>query len=298
MRSIWKRLITVTAVCLTTAWGGILWSGAADAAAVDSGSLTMTSDPGDFVGGGVPHSYSTQAGDVFSTSGGDSAITAFVSAANGDFWFLSFAAPTGQVLAPGTFSGAIRFATSAAPGLDVEGIGRGCNTVTGSFTVTDLTIVQGFIQTFDVTFEQHCEGAAAALRGDLRIQNPPPPPPLQLGVGVSSQGTASRLDGKATVQGTVTCSQATPVNVRGELTEVAHRTIIRGTVNVTVSCTPDAPAAWQATVDPIGTTPYQNGDAEAAVTASATDPFFGNLITVDETAVVRLKQVQGLPLAA
>jgi hypothetical protein len=53
-------------------------------------------------------------------------------------WTLDFAAPQGQALAAGTtHDNAARypFQTSTEPGLSLYGDGRGCNTVTGSFTV-------------------------------------------------------------------------------------------------------------------------------------------------------------------
>jgi hypothetical protein len=33
------------------------------------------------------------------------------------------------------------------------------------------------VQTFDATFEQHCEGGAPAARGEIHISNSPGPPP-------------------------------------------------------------------------------------------------------------------------
>ena len=79
---------------------------------------------------------------------------------------LTFAAPPGDVLAPGTYSNAARYPfNGTSPGLSVIGNGRGCNTITGSFTVTEIGFspVDGSLASFGVTFTQHCEGAAPAL---------------------------------------------------------------------------------------------------------------------------------------
>src|SRR5205814_471376 len=51
----------------------------------------------------------------------------------------------------------------------VVGDGRGCNTLAGSFQVLQVTYGAGnTIAAFDATFEQHCEGAVPALRGEIR----------------------------------------------------------------------------------------------------------------------------------
>jgi hypothetical protein len=52
----------------------------------------------------------------------------------------------------------------------------GCNEVTGSFTITKAVFGPArYVQAFDATFEQHCDGSPATL-GEVHISNPPPPP--------------------------------------------------------------------------------------------------------------------------
>jgi hypothetical protein len=92
---------------------------------------------------------------------------------------VNIAAPPGEPLAIGSYTGAVRaeFRPTGTPGLDVFGDGRGCNTLTGQFDVNELSHAPtGELLIFDATFEQHCEGADAALYGRIRIENPPPPP--------------------------------------------------------------------------------------------------------------------------
>ncbi|HEY6475273.1 MAG TPA: hypothetical protein VI456_01755, partial [Polyangia bacterium] len=58
------------------------------------------------------------------------------------------------------------FESPGHPGLDVSGDGRGCDTVTGQFQIQDVQWSSGgSLTSFTATFEHHCEGGAAALRG-------------------------------------------------------------------------------------------------------------------------------------
>jgi HYR domain len=92
---------------------------------------------------------------------------------------VNIAAPPGEPLTLGSYTGAVRaaFRGPGEPGLDVFGDGRGCNTVSGQFDVTELSYAPtGELLVFDATFEQHCEGGPAALFGRIRIESTPPPP--------------------------------------------------------------------------------------------------------------------------
>jgi hypothetical protein len=85
-------------------------------------------------------------------------------------WTLDFAAPQDQQLLPGTYPNATRFPFQAptTPGLSFYGCGRGCNTLSGQFTVMEAVYaVDGTVQRFHATFEQHCEGGGPALRGEI-----------------------------------------------------------------------------------------------------------------------------------
>ena len=74
-------------------------------------------------------------------------------------------------------------------GLDWSGEGRGCNTLTGWFVVDSVVYEGVTLAAIDLRFEQHCEGGAAALHGEIHwniddTTNPPPgpvvPPPAGL----------------------------------------------------------------------------------------------------------------------
>lgn len=134
-------------------------------------SLTMNSDPGDYIGGGQFYYY-TPADGAFSAQSSPQVITISFNTPNfSDWWYLNFAAPSGQSLIPGSYPGAARypFQTANQPGLSVYGEGRGCNTLTGSFQVLQSSFdSSGNVLAFDATFIQYCEGGTAALRGEIR----------------------------------------------------------------------------------------------------------------------------------
>lgn len=135
-------------------------------------SLTMFSDPGDYIGGGQFQFY-TPAEGTFSAQRNyaEGVSLSFNTASYDHWWYLDFAAPNNQPLSVGTYAGAVRFPFqgTSQPGLSVYGDGRGCNTLTGSFQVLDVTYdASNAVASFDATFEQYCEGGTAALRGEIR----------------------------------------------------------------------------------------------------------------------------------
>jgi hypothetical protein len=88
------------------------------------------------------------------------------------WWDLDFRAPDNDVLVPGFYPNAQRaaFADPGHPGIDFGGSGRGCNTITGEFTVLDIAF-DGAGEPYRVAidFVQHCEGFTPALRGKVRF---------------------------------------------------------------------------------------------------------------------------------
>ncbi|MDP9396045.1 MAG: hypothetical protein M3Q27_18045 [Actinomycetota bacterium] len=130
---------------------------------------TMAGDAGDYISGGRSYSYSASR-DGISAAGSESRVSVSVDGANGDWWTADFEAPSGDILAPGTYDGATRYPfNGTGPGLSVSGNGRGCNTLTGSFTIKQIAFspLDGRLTRLQAGFEQHCEGATAALRGEV-----------------------------------------------------------------------------------------------------------------------------------
>lgn len=147
----------------------------------DSGSfLYMNSEPGDYIGGGREHLYTFQDAHIRASGNYDSGVSGAVDSIDGShWWYLDFAAPDGQPLEVGSYTGAARFPfqETTQPGLSVSGDGRGCNTLTGQFDVAEIQYApDGSPAVVDITFEQHCEGGDAALFGRFRYESDGPVP--------------------------------------------------------------------------------------------------------------------------
>jgi hypothetical protein len=64
------------------------------------------------------------------------------------------------------------FRTLGHPGLDVSGDHRGCNMVSGSFVVQEISIVGGEVRRLRASFDQHCEGGATHAVGCISFTAP------------------------------------------------------------------------------------------------------------------------------
>ena len=262
-----------------------------------TGSASFTGDPGDWITGGGSYKYSTEVGDRLTLVGSEANdyVRVGIDGANGDWWTVEFAAPRGQRLTAGTYTDARRypFQPSTSPGLDYSGNGRGCNQLGGTFTIEAISFgPRGYVERLDATFEQHCEFGTAAARGEVHVSNPPPPAELALDLAVSTSGTASALNGKATIGGTVDCSTPVRVQLSGRVTQLKDNVLVRGDYSTAVDCVPGAGTAWSATADPTGTAPFRRGLVEVTTHGQATDPNYGTVVRVDKTTVVRLERVQ------
>lgn len=114
-------------------------------------------------------------------------------------WQLWLSSPAMTELAVGDYEGSQRWPFQAPdqPGLSVSGDGRGCNMSGGRFSVREnVTAIDGTLVHFAADFEQHCEFAAPALYGSVRIDSAVP--------------TASPPRGSPTRTGTPTAGPATP----------------------------------------------------------------------------------------
>jgi hypothetical protein len=169
----WLLVLTATAVAVGR-------TAPAPALAVPglAGTLEMTSEPGDFVGGGRSYTYSTLLADHFSAYG--TAVYVEIGLNRNplrpgpdiDYWQLRFVAPAGQRLEPGTYR-AERDPTRPpdVAGLDVFGQARGCNLGVGTFTVDEVVRdPEQRVVLFSARFEQRCEPGAPALRGTVRVR--------------------------------------------------------------------------------------------------------------------------------
>jgi hypothetical protein len=135
-------------------------------------SLYLTGDEGDYVSGGQALFFTPNDG-VFaaSTNYYKGVSVTFHTPTYTNWWNLDFAAPNNQNLTVGKYTGAVRFPFQASnqPGLDVFGDGRGYNGLKGNFEVKEIKYgAAGAVTSFWATFEQPCEGAFPAARGEIR----------------------------------------------------------------------------------------------------------------------------------
>lgn len=156
---------------------------AASCAASAETRLALKSDAGDYIGQGQSYLY-TDANATFRYSKNyDNGITLNIESGSA-WWTLNLAAPANAQLQPGSYLAATRFPFQASnePGLDFSGSGRGCNRLTGRFDIFEVSYdAQGVVTGINATFEQHCEGATPALRGQLSYN-------LVTPMGISSVG--------------------------------------------------------------------------------------------------------------
>ncbi|KAF0811738.1 hypothetical protein IGB42_03755 [Andreprevotia sp. IGB-42] len=132
-------------------------------------SLQFKSEPGDYIGQGKNATWQETDGTFTINKNFDKGVSVSFNGGTA-WWSLDFAAPGEVPLLVQAYEEAQRFPFQSItkPGLNVSGSGRGCNTVTGRFDVLELTYkTNGDIDRFAANFEQHCEGANAALKGTV-----------------------------------------------------------------------------------------------------------------------------------
>jgi hypothetical protein len=131
-------------------------------------SLTLNSDPGDFIGEGKISFFTPDDGNFTAFNFTGSCCVNLSFQGQFEFWSLQFASPSG-LLTVGTYA-----SVEGQPVMNIFGDGRACNTLTGSFTVLEASFaVDGSLLSLDATFEQHCDGAVPALRGEIRFNAHP-----------------------------------------------------------------------------------------------------------------------------
>lgn len=169
---------TVVVFCFVLMAASLVGVQTAHAATTGTTSVTFVSEPGDFIGQGQQLLFTPSASTVITPSGDASYLTINVTQGTigtpGSHWLtFNFAAAPGAPLTTGTYTGAGRapFRGPGQPGIDINGDGRGCNTITGQFTVTEIGFTAtGSLADLALTYEQHCEGAVPALFGEIRYQ--------------------------------------------------------------------------------------------------------------------------------
>ncbi len=132
-----------------------------------SSSIDLTSDAGDFIGGGSAYSY-TKADAEITVTVANAHLTIRV---NGDeTWSGDFVLPdTYTQLEAGTYNNLSRFPfhDTSVGGLSWSGEGRGCNTLTGEIVINSVVYDGTTLVEIDLEFTQYCEGGVPALHGDI-----------------------------------------------------------------------------------------------------------------------------------
>jgi hypothetical protein len=140
--------------------------------------LAFTSDPGDYIGAGESHRYTLADGGwnvraVMTPTGAIGGVTVSIrpQPPSAVSWDLGMTAPPGEMLRVGSYENARRLPFNGTqPGLDFGGSGRGCNGLNGRFEILTLQIGPGnTLERLHAVFEQHCDGAPPALRGEVLV---------------------------------------------------------------------------------------------------------------------------------
>ena len=142
------------------------------AGVAQSFTLSYTSDPGDPIGLGLSATYTEIDGTGSLSMDGDGGVYfEFDHATNPAIdWYVGLAAADDAQLVAGTYADVQRYPSQAAghPGLTWRGMGRSCSLLSGSFTVTSVTWDYfSMPERISTTVEQHCNGGAPALHGQL-----------------------------------------------------------------------------------------------------------------------------------
>jgi hypothetical protein len=126
--------------------------------------VLLSSDPGDWVGGGIFKLYTPPTSPISVTSSG-SLISVGVGGFNGQFQSMLGTNP----IKAGYYGNLHRFpfGNPMKGALDFSGNGRGCNTLSGWFAVDKIVYSGTTMTALDMRFEQHCEEGATALRGAI-----------------------------------------------------------------------------------------------------------------------------------
>ncbi|HEX4509543.1 MAG TPA: hypothetical protein VH328_05670 [Burkholderiaceae bacterium] len=136
--------------------------------------VSFHGDSGDYITGGQAYDYDTNNSIIQYSRNFDGGVSATIT---GDAtWNFDSATPSGTSFGKGTYLNAQRypFQDPDVPGLDLSGDGRGCNTLTGNFSVWKSQFdASGNPLKLDLTFEQHCEGSQPAAYGELLLNSAP-----------------------------------------------------------------------------------------------------------------------------
>lgn len=141
-----------------------LWRPPSGAMPAGVNAIYLESDSGDPVGQGGTHLFTTATATLTLVgSGGSITFNVTNPTWSGDFWRMTGIPQFAVGYYPGLRG--IYFANPAKGAISVSGPGGVCNILTGWFVIDHITFAQYAVTELDMRFEQHCNGAAPALRG-------------------------------------------------------------------------------------------------------------------------------------
>ncbi len=192
------------------------------ASASASGNIVITafSDPGSYIGNGVPQEFDATNASFSGTATPTGLSLSATGGTEGSSWTFIVDPPPGTGFRVGYYP-KVQMAGNGSQawgyaGLDIGNSSAGCGgRITGWIEVRDLAVSGSAITRLDLLYEQHCDGGVYAVFGQIRIGEPQPP-----GLIVSSDsitwplipgmGTGTRGD---TVPVFVRNTSATPVPI-------------------------------------------------------------------------------------
>jgi hypothetical protein len=198
--------------CALSGW--VVLSGSSPSFSSETANLVLNSQPGSFIGGGQDWNITYTPQSVGPNGFFDAQITQTLATGQPDFisftmgsdlvnpiTFATLDFSTVQLgipLQPGTYDNAERatFADPVHPGLDVTFQNRGSNTLTGSFTINELSFFKDMnnvlqIGSFSVSYQQSSDNNTSNISGtftfDAGVASVPEPSSLvMLGLGATA----------------------------------------------------------------------------------------------------------------
>jgi hypothetical protein len=172
-----KSLLMIAVVA--TAGGGLAeGSGRAAASKLQSPFSTMVvtafSETGDLIAEGSQAEFDSSNAVITGGVAGDELDITASGGTLGNTLLFDIAPPHGAVFAAGEYLSVQQTPSRQArhPGLNITSINESCSTDTGSFEVREIAYSGKAISSLDLLYEQHCNGAAAALFGEIRFGEP------------------------------------------------------------------------------------------------------------------------------
>jgi hypothetical protein len=135
--------------------------------------LFLDSQTGDYIGQGLDYTYTAgQRSFQISTNSKNGVSIRAQGPTISDYWSIDFAAAGGAPLALGAYESAERLWFTSGNGLEVSGMGRGCNQLSGRFVIREIVRgLNGGVEKFAADFEQLCDNASGALFGAVRYNS-------------------------------------------------------------------------------------------------------------------------------